>query len=586
MSEQTSASVPEDPLAQLTGPWVVPPTETQKQREDGILAGELLWKRTLTSFYRHTESQFQGLYYENPNDAYTDAEDLEDYTDSEDDPANGPFRFLDLPPEIRVYVYEFVLLHEEVERKERKREAVYREHIQSSRPTYPWKPMSAGYDRRRRTSYIPLKSRTEEQIARATRRQKLLNHLSTKRLERAARCNELIPGAEESYQQCKAEHETYTQRCWHEKNHKKVVEESYEDNDDDDDDEDEGEENEDEKDEDDEDEDEEDEDEEEKDDIPNRSKQNLQCRPPVYINTRGNLCDDLPMLALTCRLVLSEMWSIIYPGKTDPPSSKTDPPSNKTDPPSSKTDPPSSKTGKPSSKTVNPTRYKATIRNLNFFPLFRFLQTLNRPPYVAHTIDPATIDIRFDTKYRAKDELLHRNTFQHVKSLIELHWLRDFPLWSCIPGLSPQTDAPQNPFTEYMYRVRQIVKLFYVDRPTWKALTATCIHRADVVEQDKTVTETYWLTQSDSVIVEAAIETLAKAIEYRLGYEVNWLAIRRDGSEWHEKHMRMFMYRGEEEEVAYEKEHSVVYVIGRYCEDVDEVLRRRLKEGYGKWERE
>ncbi|KAH7079519.1 hypothetical protein FB567DRAFT_419860, partial [Paraphoma chrysanthemicola] len=212
------------------------------------------------------------------------------------------------------------------------------------------------------------------------------NQNSTDRLSNKHECGSLVPGAKESFQQLKAEHGMYTSRCWHEQDHG-----------------------------------------------PHNTGDYLEMfknknAPAVYINARGNLCDDLLMLALTCRLVLSRMWRIIYPSKPEP-----------------------------------PTRYRATIRNLNFFPLFRFFQTLNRSPIVIHDLQPATIDIRFDIKNHAKDELLHRNTFQHVKRLIELHWLRGFPLWDCITGLSTQTDAPQNPFTEYMYRVRQIVKLFYVD---------------------------------------------------------------------------------------------------------------------------
>ncbi|KAH7071293.1 hypothetical protein BKA63DRAFT_555259 [Paraphoma chrysanthemicola] len=416
---------------------------TQNQHEDGILAGELLWKKTLKCFYRHTESQYRGLYLEDSNDAYTDEEDLESYTDSEDGSANGPFRFLDLPPETRLNVYAFVLLHEGVERKERKRDADFREHISKhqnvsqSRPTYRSMRPSLwnSVDPSPRVYHVRLKSRIEEQHD----------------------ANELIPGAEASYRQCKAEYEIRRRGGGRRQPEQQGL---------------------------------------------------VQYHPPVHINARGNLCDDLPMLALTCCLVLSEMWNRIYPSKPDP-----------------------------------LTRYKATIRNLNFFPLFRFPQMLNRSPNVIHVIDPTTIDIRFDTKNRSKDNL-HRNTFKHVKRLIELHWLRDFPLWNCITGLSTQPHAPQNPFTDYMYRIRQIIKLYHIDRLTWKSLTATCIHRADVVEQDKIISETYWLTQSDSIIVEAAIETLAKAVDYKLGYEGNWSPVGRDGSEWHEKHMRMFMYRG------------------------------------------
>jgi hypothetical protein len=63
----------------------------------------------------------------------------------------------------------------------------------------------------------------------------------------------------------------------------------------------------------------------------------------VMINERGCLCDDLPFLALAARQMLIEMWDLFFPSTIE-----------------------------------QPLRFKAKIRNTNFFPFFRSLAMLQK----------------------------------------------------------------------------------------------------------------------------------------------------------------------------------------------------------------
>lgn len=151
----------------------------------------------------------------------------------------------------------------------------------------------------------------------------------------------------------------------------------------------------------------------------------------VCINAKGNLCDDVSMLALTSRLVFCEIWNQIYPHQAA-------------------------------------TRYKATIRNLNFFSFYRFCQMLGRPSSKTCSVTGSLVDMEFDTVFHKKDMTLHANTFYYVKRLVELHWLQGFPLWDVVTGLSTNEGNPRNPLTDFMYSILQIVALWRVDHDQWK----------------------------------------------------------------------------------------------------------------------
>jgi hypothetical protein len=335
----------------------------------------------------------------------------------------------------------------------------------------------------------------------------------------------------EAFEQYKFQHEMYTRRCWHDKYHEEADElenriedagrrprRSWEEGDSDDGDEDE--------------------------DIHSYYKTSA-----IYVNARGKLCDDLPMLALTYRLVLREIWAEIYPRRD----------------------------------TV--ARYHVIIRNLNFLQFFRFCQMFGKPPLKIFDVSADLVDIKFESNFRGEDKILHANTFQHVKRLIELHWLHGFPLWGVLTGLSSNVDNPRNPFTDFMYSVRRIVALWRIDNQKWRWKSTEYLARCLRFEGHKIeITESYWRQFTAGVIIEAIIEMLVKAVEYRLGYQGSWSPVGRDKSEWHKKQMEMFRFQGDHRKVAFQKEHSVARMVDMYCEDVDERLRHVLGDRFEEWE--
>jgi hypothetical protein len=358
-------------------------------------------------------------------------------------------------------------------------------------------------------------------------RRSMLYRLGTRRLSRLGSLGRHVPGDREAFEQYRLQHETYSRRCWHEDDHEEADEPDHEMEDEEEGDSDDGDEAEDD----------------------NASIHEYDDASVVYVNARGNLCDDLPMLALTCRQVLCEIWNQIYP------------------------------------RLNSATRYHATIRSLNFSPFFRFCQMLGKSPLKILDVSADLVDIRFDTKLRGKDEALHAKTFQHVKRLIELHWLHGFPLWGVLTGLSSNGTNPRNPFTDFMYSVRQIVALWRVDNQKWRLKSTEYLARCLRIEGHKIeITDSYWRQFTDGVIIEAIIEMLVKAVEYRLGYEGSWSPVGRDKSEWHKKQMEMFRFQGDHRKVAYQKEHSVARMVDMYCEDVDERLRHVLRDRYEEWE--
>ena len=269
----------------------------------------------------------------------------------------------------------------------------------------------------------------------------------------------------------------------------------------------------------------------------------------VYINARGNLCDDLPLLPLSSRQILCEMWDAIYPHQT--------------------------------------TRYKATIRNLDFFPFFRFCQMLGKSSsgFNIFSVTGNIVDIEFDTVFCIKDQDLHRITFRHVKRLIELRRYQGFPLRGVVTGLSPNEDNPRNPFTDFMYSVRQIVALWRLDIDQWRLRSTENVAKGFRIEESSAGTTTkYWRQRTDLVIVKATTDMLVNAAVYRLGYQGSWSPVGRDKSEWHEDHMDMFRFRGKQRKIAYQKEHATVYMTDAYCEEVDERLRHVLGDQYAEWE--
>lgn len=68
----------------------------------------------------------------------------------------------------------------------------------------------------------------------------------------------------------------------------------------------------------------------------------------VIINKRGNLCEDLPFLALTCRQILAEMWSWCFTAVSLDPQSQ-----------------PSKDVEEQKQKALSGLRYEANVKNFD-----------------------------------------------------------------------------------------------------------------------------------------------------------------------------------------------------------------------------
>jgi hypothetical protein len=97
--------------------------------------------------------------------------------------------------------------------------------------------------------------------------------------------------------------------------------------------------------------------------IPCHCKHNHCAPAAVRINRRGNLCEDMPFLALTCRQILGEMWAWCF--------STT---------PAMATKNTVKRTKEEIEHMTKRIRYTAIVLNFKFAPLYRFLQMLRRLP--------------------------------------------------------------------------------------------------------------------------------------------------------------------------------------------------------------
>ncbi|KAF1918831.1 hypothetical protein BDU57DRAFT_121428 [Ampelomyces quisqualis] len=164
---------------------------------------------------------------------------------------------------------------------------------------------------------------------------------------------------------------------------------------------------------------------------------------------------------------------------------------------------------------------------------------LGKPP-TASDVTSNRVQTAFDAKLAQRDVEANQATAHNIKRLIEVHWLHGFPLWASLTSLS---DQAQILFTDYMYSVRQVVALWRLDETLWRRLTVRSLRVYDLVKC-RVSQEMFWANKSTPELVEAAISMLAEASEFKLGYRGSWSPEARGGSDWHEKHMRMFWYRG------------------------------------------
>jgi hypothetical protein len=144
--------------------------------------------------------------------------------------------------------------------------------------------------------------------------------------------------------------------------------------------------------------------------------------------------------------------------------------------------------------------FRINIKNMDFFPSFRFFQTLQTCK--ALDVTGKMVDVRFwEVVLRGKDGAVsaerYANKFQNVKSLISMHWLHGLPLWCCFTGFYEDTEesdqdrrnkiymgsiALRRLLSERLYAVRQIVALYRIDVAMWRYLTIKYLKVYDILD--------------------------------------------------------------------------------------------------------
>jgi hypothetical protein len=273
-------------------------------------------------------------------------------------------------------------------------------------------------------------------------------------------------------------------------------------------------------------------------------------RGSVRINERGNLCEDLPSLALTCHQVLGELWGMYFwPKKGDAPDHAV---------------------------------YTARVKNFDFFPLFRFLQMLHCLPDGSSVRVPGKlVDIVLEDD---PQEVASSDTkYCKIKKLIELHWLEGLPLWGCLTGMREEKGIDEKPpeevkakreFWKWMDGVRHVVELYHFNPEEWRKLSVKYLKRWAASAEKK---QRSWAALEDGEVVDEAIELLTDAIEYRCGFIGSWgygeedqLADPSKGYFLHSKPTRN----------AYEVEHSVVHLANQFYVEVKKTVEKELDSCY------
>jgi hypothetical protein len=185
----------------------------------------------------------------------------------------------------------------------------------------------------------------------------------------------------------------------------------------------------------------------------------------VLITERGDVCENLPCLALTCRQILGEMWTWIFSTS------------------------PATITKKTKYEMIKLIRYTAKVKDFDFFPAFRFFQMLRRLPGGIR-VQGKIVDIVLKDE---SEKHTHVTKYGKVKRLIEAHWLEGLPLWGCLTGLRKENGfedlhkkerTGKGRFWGWMYSVRQVVVLYHIRRTLWRDTSVACLKCWNAFEGD------------------------------------------------------------------------------------------------------
>jgi hypothetical protein len=362
-------------LEELRKPWSASSLTTKQiqQRQD-ISDTKKLWDKVLEEFRTKKEKRVP-----------KNSKELAATKGKEVDKSDQPFRFLDLPAEIRNAIYDMSLEDDNEARERRKR---------SWDPAQSYPTYSGGYGSRGRMLFYSYRNSDEhkcnigptpEQKKHEEELRALLNQISRNRIRNGV----YTTGCPEAFDKYKAEHGMYSRRCAHENYDREEKEEEEEEHDE------------------------------------KRDTEHI-----IPINARGNICGDVPMLSLVNRQLFQDTFYLYF------------------------------------SELREGMWFRWTIWNLDFFPFLRFMQNLRQPPYPTEIL-PAQVHVKYDDTDKGRDRVLHKRKFEHVKRLIDLHWLQGFPLWGCLIILC-DTRCYNSPLGELLYSVRQIVALYRVQHDAWQ----------------------------------------------------------------------------------------------------------------------
>jgi hypothetical protein len=269
----------------------------------------------------------------------------------------------------------------------------------------------------------------------------------------------------------------------------------------------------------------------------------------IPINARGNICGDVPMLSLVNRQLFQDTFYPYF------------------------------------SELREGMWFRWTIRNLDFFPFLRFMQNLRQPPYPIEIL-PAQMHMKYDDTDEGRDRVLHKRKFEHVKRLIDLHWLQGFPLWGCLTSMC-DTRCYNSPLGELLYSVRQIVALYRVQHDAWQKWSIEFLQACERAESELNECEDAhnYRELPAAELVEQVIDRLCKVIEYILGYERTFPPLGGNETKWDKDILKTFRYKRAHKKVAYSVEHAVVNCLHQYRRAVDSKFRGLLSEdAYAEWE--
>ncbi|KAH7396338.1 hypothetical protein BKA66DRAFT_438283 [Pyrenochaeta sp. MPI-SDFR-AT-0127] len=215
----------------------------------------------------------------------------------------------------------------------------------------------------------------------------------------------------------------------------------------------------------------------------------------VKINQLGNICEDLPPLALTCRQMLGETWGLFHAPTTD-----------------------------------GSRYFEVDILDKDILPLLRLISMFQTNVIPGIGTKRVGIDFKIGLVYQ-EGGAYEVEGYERVRRLIELHWFDGLPFWSWLfdyPGVYGADDVKQcdddtvkgtddktaegteqssNKNHDWAYAIRQIVALHRINPIQWWQISTKYLKIYDLLSE--AATEKMWKQASNTEIVEAVINMVS-----------------------------------------------------------------------------